>query len=542
MKNKFYKKIIPGILIATLLFSTLFFSVPKKSEAIAVFDAANVVQSTMTAINTTGSAFANYSVQFKEFVLDGLATMLAKQIIRQITSSIVTWINTGFEGSPSFVTNPGAFFLDVADQITGEFLAKTGGPLTALCSPFSIDIRIALSFKYHPNIPKRYTCTLSTIIKESKNAAKNSTINGFTAGDFSQGGWPAFVSLTTEPQNNIYGAYIIADTELSLRVANAQWGKKDEISQGRGFLSWRDPKCKAATKEHNARARQNIEAMGQEYSNMVEGGGESGTQQIKSINDCPVQTPGSVIVSSLEANVNGPLHELQLADELNEIVNALFAQLATQILSKGLGTVSGSGPSDSSSYINQIQAEANGGSFRVDQIRDDLLRNLETYLDNTFKYKYNKDTSLNIILDVKNSYETAKTCYSGKIWGSEPPLTSSQVSLAQNKISEIEYAININVAPLASRLLNEAQEADLRYSKLKDIETRSKAAKTVNDLNTPSQEYGQMLQNRTLTTASDVVNSERETEETREKVAPLKQDAERKLQACQLFPNVISGI
>src|SRR3989344_7165027 len=441
MKNKFYKKIIPGILIATLLFSTLFFSVPKKSEAIAVFDAANVVQSTMTAINTTGSAFANYSVQFKEFVLDGLATMLAKQIIRQITSSIVTWINTGFEGSPSFVTNPGAFFLDVADQITGEFLAKTGGPLTALCSPFSIDIRIALSFKYHPNIPKRYTCTLSTIIKESKNAAKNSTINGFTAGDFSQGGWPAFVSLTTEPQNNIYGAYIIADTELSLRVANAQWGKKDEISQGRGFLSWRDPKCKAATKEHNARARQNIEAMGQEYSNMVEGGGESGTQQIKSINDCPVQTPGSVIVSSLEANVNGPLHELQLADELNEIVNALFAQLATQILSKGLGGVSKK-DSSGKSYLDRTVSEINAeNNPQLLKIKTELIKNIATYKKSTITYKNNRDEALNIMLDVKNSYEAVKACYASKA-AADP----SKKSEADAKIAEIDGIINTRIA------------------------------------------------------------------------------------------------
>ena len=97
----------------------------------------------------------------------------------------------------------------MADQITGDFLAKAGGPLTALCSPFSIDIRIALAFKYHPNVLKKYECTLGKIITNSKNAVKGASINGFTAGDFSQGGWPAFVSLTTEPQNNYIGAYLI---------------------------------------------------------------------------------------------------------------------------------------------------------------------------------------------------------------------------------------------------------------------------------------------------------------------------------------------
>jgi hypothetical protein len=110
-------------------------------------------------------------------------------------------------------------------------------------SPFSIDIRIALAFKYRPNIPQRYACTITTIIKNYKNAVEGATLNGFTAGDFKQGGWPAFVSMTTEPQNNVYGAYLSAESELSWRVASAKAEQKDEISAGKGFLSWRDPKC-----------------------------------------------------------------------------------------------------------------------------------------------------------------------------------------------------------------------------------------------------------------------------------------------------------
>jgi hypothetical protein len=226
MKQKI-KKITSSFLILTLLSGSLLslsLSIPQKVEAqYAVVEVgASLVQQIIIATNTTQLAFNAYSDNLKEFVLDGIAGMFAKQIVRQITQSVVNWINSGFEGSPSFVTNPSSFFLDLADQETGRFLAKYGGPLTNLCTPFSIDLRIALAFKYHPYSGQRYACTLGTIISNTTNAVKNSSINGFTAGDFRQGGWPAFVSLTTEPQNNVYGAWIQADTELSLRVANVQ--------------------------------------------------------------------------------------------------------------------------------------------------------------------------------------------------------------------------------------------------------------------------------------------------------------------------------
>jgi hypothetical protein len=61
---------------------------------------------------------------YKTFIGDRLAVMITNQIIQRMTASIVNWINTGFQGSPAFLTNPEAFFTDVGDQITGEFLKK----------------------------------------------------------------------------------------------------------------------------------------------------------------------------------------------------------------------------------------------------------------------------------------------------------------------------------------------------------------------------------------------------------------------------------
>lgn len=508
-----------GIAILILIFSFYFF--PKKSEAVfgvgdVVFDPTNTVQNTLTAGNTSLTAFSAYSLQFKEYVLDGLGLLVAKQIIRQITSSVVNWINSGFDGSPSFVQNPGAFFLDVADQMTGDFLAKAGGPLTALCSPFSIDIRIALAFKYRPNVQKRYACTLGTIITNSKNAVKNASINGFTAGDFKQGGWPAFVSLTTEPQNNIYGAYLTAESELSFRVANAQVQKRDEISAGKGFLSWRDPACVKRQKKTAISVNPDVNP----YAEAEQQG------------ECPIKTPGTVIESALNNHLGGPLRELELADEINEVVNALFAQLVTQVLQNGLTSVSQK--NNGSSYLDQTISELKQESNpQVASIKAELLKNIDTYKNNTSEYKRNRDDALNIMLDIKNNYEAAKSCYQTKI----NLATAGDQQRAQARINEIDSIINTQVSPRSSSLLSSAQDADYRMTTLQDIQTKANAAITLNDLNEPSQKYAGLIQSNSLTTAIDIQKSRDDLEQVRSTSAGLKQDAVRKMQQCQLFPN-----
>ncbi len=533
-KTKYSKKIF-GILIFSILLSSFIF--PQRTSAqVATIDAGNIAQSTITAANTTASNVSTYSLWLKEYVLDGLGTMIVKQIVRQITSSVVAWINSGFEGSPSFLQNPGSFFLDVADQITGDFIAKAGGPLQDLCSPFSIDIRIALAFKYRPNEQKRYACTITTIINNSKDAVENASINGFTAGDFKQGGWPAFVSLSTEPQNNIYGAYLSAESDLSWRVANARATQKDEISNGRGFLSWRDPKCKAQVKQYNT----NLKKMNSSTSAPSDGTGEGttlpeGTTAAKpmSYDSCPVKTPGSVIQESLQNNLNGPLRELEIADEINEVVNALFAQLITQVLQKGLSGVSSKDESGSS-YLDRTiadtQAEANP---QVQNIKSELTRNLATYKANTTEYRQYRNEALNLMLDVKNTYDAAKACYNTKINSNPPLIKPYNIGVAQSRITDIDNILTSSIALKTVNLLTLAQNADASLKTLQEIEDKANAAQTLNDLNTPSQLYSQLLSSRSLITAVDIQKAKADLEAVKIESAGLKNDANRKVQECQ---------
>ncbi len=546
MKIIFNKQLAGIFFITLILISGLF--APKKAEAQwATFDASNFVQNTLTAINTTSSSLDSYYQRYKDTVLNRLATMAAKQLIRQITASVVNWINSGFQGSPSFLQNPGAFFLDVADQTTGEFLATTGGPLTALCSPFSLNIRLALSFKYHPQIQKRYACTLGTIIKNSKNAVETSSINGFTAGDFKQGGWPAFISLSTEPKNNVYGAYLTANSELSWRVGNAQAQQRDELSNGKGFLSWRDPKCKAAVKKNNealTAAANNGDLLETVYENQSKLTDEDavidsynqGTNatKMRSEADCPIQTPGSVIGGTLQNHLDGPLRELELVDNINQIVNALFAQLAVQVLQKGLGTVSSTG-SGGTSYIDATVAEANmDNGVEVQKIRTDIIASVDNTMKNALTYQANRQEALTIIFSGREAYNAARACYQEKLVQVRPT-SNYTINTANNKIREIDEKINTNITTRVVSASALSTDADNRVLTLNEIKTRALASNTLTELNIPSQMLNNLLNSGNLTSAIDVQKSESDIGQITNEINQFKDDARRDLEQCKIL-------
>ncbi len=500
----------------TLLAQPLFFLKPAKASAIPVVDAGVIAQLVIANISLGTLVGQSTAANLKTFTLDGLAWMLAKMIVQQITVSTVNWINSGFEGSPAFVENPGSFFLDVADQATGQFI--TGGLLADMCSPFSIDIKIALSFKYRPYTPKRYACTISTIMRNMVNAGKNASINGFTAGDFKQGGWPAFASLTTEPQNNIYGSYLQAESDLSFRVASIQGQKKDELGAGRGFLS--KEVCTEKT---------------------VESSDFEGNVSSQLVKDCKVQTPGSVIAGTLDNQLASAGHSLELADSINEIVGALFAQLVTKVLQGGLGGSSGGGAGDSESYMNQVRDEIKGSSEQVESIKVKLLDQIKTMTMPSSAYMDAKTSSLNLFLNIKGTFDKARSCYAAKIiYLTSLPTTPHNSGLIQqyrNQISTIDSTVASTITPLVTRLQAEKDAAYRTSSNLTRIENTIRAAATLNDLIEPSQTLSQM---ETITGANMTIKTQEaknEYEQLRNDVAPdLNQTARSMLNNCLAQP------
>ncbi|MFA6295257.1 MAG: hypothetical protein WC666_02415 [Candidatus Paceibacterota bacterium] len=428
----------------------------------------------------------------KSFVLDRLATLMAKQILHKMTVDVVNWINNGFEGSPAFLTNPEAFFLDAADQVTGAFLA-TNGPLSALCEPFNIDIRLSLALSQSQLLSKRYDCTLGRIIEAQKNgpnvtingqvvrSAQGSSMGGFLGGDFNQGGWPAFIALTTEPQNNPYGAMLQARADLQAQLNSRQNTIRADLQMGSGFMSWQS--CKDIpggtidpNDSYQVSEADNI--VGNDPSIKIKNN-KNGTVTYQT---CETQTPGSVIAGTLQTNLNVPVVELELADDINAIVNALMNQMVTTMLSSGLKAMSGGGSGGKTSYTQQVIDDINSGKSAKSEVSN-IKASIVPAIDSVKNYKSIYDQAVDVITDTKNRYLTAKSCITSK-YGN-----STQVSTL-----DIDNAIKTNVDPMLSELKSKQAEAAADLKQLEDISKEISSNTSADKIQTQIQKYSDFVQ------------------------------------------------
>ena len=218
---------------------------------------------------------------------DSIAIAIAKVALEQILQATTDWVRRGFEGNPAYATDPAQFFTKIADNVAGEFIR--GSELGFLCSPFQTKIRLALQQYYTQR--RRFQCSVTGII---------SNLDAFY-NDFSQGGWDGWFAMTQNDFGNPYGSYLQGQIELDNRIAKAVGIQSQQLNWNSGFLSW---------------------------SECVEEDFMTGECMKRG----PVQTPGKVIESQLEGVLGSGLRQLELADEFDELVSALFAQLLKQIV------------------------------------------------------------------------------------------------------------------------------------------------------------------------------------------------------------------
>lgn len=285
-----------------VLILTLVASAPQRTHAaLPVIDFTNIIQTTTTAIATAG-------INTKDYVFDTLAYQVANLAIQSMTKSIVNWINSGFQGSPAFVTDLRTNLRGVGDAVANRFFAELSSQAIAT-TPFQDKVldAVRLAYYLHTSPESFYTRYPYTLNRVSAND------RAFLAGDFSQGGFNAWFATVMNPQNNPYGAHMLANEALENAVAGATGDRLEELSWNRGFLSWRGD-CAVS-----------------DSSSVVALSGADPCLEYE------IRTPGSVIMESLNKVQGVPFDRLVSADEFNEIIGALLNQLALKILGGGGG-------------------------------------------------------------------------------------------------------------------------------------------------------------------------------------------------------------
>ena len=155
--------------------------------------------------------------------------------------------------------------------------------------------------------------------------------------------------------NNPYGALLVAEEQLSIRIKNSQGQEIRMLDWGKGFFS----------------KKEGCDASG---------------------NNCKITGPGTAIENQLNEALGTGQQRLIVADEMNELLGALFAQLANQALS-GVGGLLGLTPNVSgaegivpyatTTYFDQMANDTTvvGNPVSSQNPIQDAILSLEAYID-----------------------------------------------------------------------------------------------------------------------------------------------------------------
>lgn len=496
----------------------------------------------------------------RNFFLKGIVTRIAKQLLHQMTISVVNWINRGFDGSPAFLTNPEAFFMDVGDQITGQFISETG-VLSRLCTPFNLDVRLSLAIGQSQLLDKRYACTLSTVIDNAMNSRANISVgsspggatlgditsgnildntgqlsvNGHSAnatadflnGEFSSGGFPAFIALTSEPQNNPYGAWLMAKSDLDSQIEAKKNAINTDLNRGAGFMSW--PKCETIMTLSKGNTQNSFYASDPRYTLKTKADGSTDVQV------CTTQTPGSIISSSLENQLGSSVRELEMANDINAIIDALFSQLVTKVLSGGLASASGG--SGGISFTSQLQSNVNSmiqeqTVYSQTQTSDMVSQALSSLS----QYKAVYDQALTLIIDSMQRYQTAKSCFVNKT-SSTTSLRTFESSYAQSQISLIDSVINQQIQPYLGQITAKRAAIDTRITNVKNLQ--SVTAGQTGNIQSQVDSYSKLTESVISENAMAIDNmakAQQDLADVQTKINSWNTDAAKYQSSCDRFP------
>ena len=550
----------------------------------------------------TGFDFQSIMNYTKNFQFDKIAYAIAKQILHQMTVSVVNWINSGFKGSPAFLTNPEGFFLDVGDQLTGQFIS-TSGPLARLCSPINLDLRLQLALNQSEFVDQRYACTLSTVIGNVKRArvqtgidissrqggatigdmisgdilsnpdqlslgAGGTSLNAegrFLSGNFDEGGWEGFLALALEPQNNYYGAYMLAQNDLQTQIAQKQAAINADLNRGNGFLSWQ--KCDDVTSQFSLSASDpNGEggAAGHSYGlstdqiNQLNAGGPQavklspGSSVQKKINKstgkitfekCETETPGSVISGTLQKQLNVPATELELADNINAVVNALMSQMISQMLGGGLRSLSSGGSNNTESFTNQVvRQEILYPPYTGAQIAK-LNSNIDTAKKSANDYKSIYDQAVGIMTDTKTRFETAKSCFVTLI---NNPMSEYLINQqAEGKITNIKSKIELVIDTKIKELVSKQKYANSTLEKLDKVQADVAGQAASNNTKLSAQDYSETYQSvieSTVNSNNGVATAQKELDDVKKAAAELNAESTKLQNDCNQMTYSLSQL
>ncbi len=422
--------------------------------------------------------------------MDCLMRTIARAALQQITNSIVQWINSGFNGSPSFVTNYQQFFQSVADQAAGSFIQNYTN-FAPLCTPFRNQIRIALAHSY----ARRNTapsCSLSTLLGTNTQSLFSGKMNG----------WSNLLQFTTVPANNPYGAYMSVQTGLQNTVAGANQNAQRNISS-EGFLNLQQVyQCNPGS----------AGSVGQ----------TGGTCPVGC--KCRVTTPGSTISATLNKTLGVSqdyLTQAGISGSFDAIINALINQLAVKALS-GLGNAVQPDSSFGAQTFDQQTAQAQGQY---------LMTQLQGLVTLAQQYGQSEQGSIQDIQSAQTQLNTLANCWQAA--ASSTNDASKQQQAAQEASSTLAtlHGYDTQVATLNANIT----KANAAIAALQDMQTRVLGVTSTNDVSAVQQTFDTAQAAGQLIAPSDLTQAQQDRTSLQSTLNTTNQATSASLAQCNAF-------
>ncbi len=431
----FNKKLVVLVFIVLIIVSIL----PKSAFA--------VITTTVIDVDpkiTSAATWASKIQQALEWVYKLAVEVLKRQLLNMIVDQIVVWIQGG--GEPKFITNWPGFFRDAVDQAGGKFLQQIG--LSQLCSPFRPLLRAA--FIPIPTFSDRTSCTLSQI---------GVNIDEFLK-DFKKGNWIAWQEMVLRPQNNVYGAYVMAWDQYEIEKSAAAKVAAAEAQAGRGFLNVK--RC--------------LETDAEAFTNCV--------HSEVSVEECTKMTctkwetvtPGAVVGDLAAKAVGSDIDYIVNAQDFKAYVAAITNAILNRMFAEGVGllhtAVSGGGGGGGGGSSAQTQCAPLLGTAAY----NDCITAIQTGIDiREFEKKYmisliDRDlTYQNQLLGAKQATLTVLNQSAGILMQLQNCQASMSIDFAQTQI------ILTQVQSVASTIANQITQiqSDIIALQIKQQEIRA---------------------------------------------------------------------
>lgn len=200
-----------------------------------------------------------YRLVEKEYELDPDAEAQAKEALAEDTSEEIEFIQTGFRGYLNNKFLPGgepveeSVFVSDPDKFLGDVV--TSEHYRFMTDFFDADISDPESVTLNPESrPGQYL----DVVAQSLEARRSGTdpeeaytlleqfdgdevrAQNFLNGDFSEGGWSGWLSLTQNPNNNVYGTYLSAKRTSDARAGRAVNREQQILEYGEGHHATRN--------------------------------------------------------------------------------------------------------------------------------------------------------------------------------------------------------------------------------------------------------------------------------------------------------------